>query len=134
MEKVRWAVIGAGGIARRRTIPEGIIPATNAELTAVYAPHTGHEVAEEFEVVAADSEESLMTSHGMRFTLPVPCIVMRGKCFAPHTPGATSFAKNLSHSMLPKLNRCWMLVVGNRSTNDFFISISSEAFMTRRKL
>ncbi|MBN1676109.1 MAG: Gfo/Idh/MocA family oxidoreductase [Kiritimatiellae bacterium] len=29
---VRWGVIGAGGIADRRTIPEGIVPARNAEL------------------------------------------------------------------------------------------------------
>ncbi|MCX7705434.1 MAG: Gfo/Idh/MocA family oxidoreductase, partial [bacterium] len=35
MEKLRWGVIGAGGIAFRRTIPEGIIPADNAELVAV---------------------------------------------------------------------------------------------------
>src|SRR5260370_42711142 len=33
---VRWGVIGSGGIARRRTIPEGLIPACNAELVAVY--------------------------------------------------------------------------------------------------
>lgn len=32
---VKWGVIGAGGIADRRTIPEGIVPAHNAELTAV---------------------------------------------------------------------------------------------------
>ncbi len=35
MRKVKWGVIGAGGIAYRRTIPEGIIPAWNAELVAV---------------------------------------------------------------------------------------------------
>ena len=27
---IRWGVIGSGGIARRRTIPEGIVPAENA--------------------------------------------------------------------------------------------------------
>lgn len=32
---IRWGVIGAGGIADRRTIPEGIIPAVGAELVAV---------------------------------------------------------------------------------------------------
>jgi predicted dehydrogenase len=31
----KWGVIGAGGIADRRTIPEGIVPASNAELVAV---------------------------------------------------------------------------------------------------
>lgn len=34
MKKVRWGVIGAGGIADRRTIP-GMLQAKNAELTAV---------------------------------------------------------------------------------------------------
>jgi len=37
--KVRWGVIGAGGIADRRTIPEGILPAENSELVAVMTPH-----------------------------------------------------------------------------------------------
>ena len=31
-QKIKWGVIGSGGIARRRTIPEGILPARNAEL------------------------------------------------------------------------------------------------------
>jgi predicted dehydrogenase len=35
MSKVRWGVIGAGGIADRRTIPEGIVPSANAVLAAV---------------------------------------------------------------------------------------------------
>src|SRR3972149_1587138 len=32
---VNWGVIGAGGIAMRRTIPEGIMRASNARLVAV---------------------------------------------------------------------------------------------------
>lgn len=32
---VNWGVIGAGGIADRRTIPEGIIPAENSKLVAI---------------------------------------------------------------------------------------------------
>ncbi len=59
MAQVRWAVMGAGGIARRRTIPEGILPAKNAELVAVYSPRSGREVAEEFGVRFAESEERL---------------------------------------------------------------------------
>ncbi len=35
MSVIRWGVIGAGGIADRRMIPEGIIPASNAELVAI---------------------------------------------------------------------------------------------------
>ena len=34
-DKVRWGVLGACGIAKRRTVPEGIVPATNAELLAL---------------------------------------------------------------------------------------------------
>ena len=34
MKKVRWGVIGAGGIAQRRTIP-GMMQCENAELVAV---------------------------------------------------------------------------------------------------
>jgi hypothetical protein len=32
---IRWGVLGAGGIADRRTIPEGITQATDAQLVAV---------------------------------------------------------------------------------------------------
>jgi predicted dehydrogenase len=35
MKPLRWGVIGAGGIARRRTVPEGILPAKNARLVAL---------------------------------------------------------------------------------------------------
>lgn len=35
MKKIGWGVIGAGGIADRRMIPEGILPAANAELIAI---------------------------------------------------------------------------------------------------
>ena len=34
-KNVQWGVLGAGGIADRRTIPEGIAPAANAKLVAV---------------------------------------------------------------------------------------------------
>lgn len=35
-QAVRWGVLGSGGIAKRRTIPEGIIPAKNAKLVSIY--------------------------------------------------------------------------------------------------
>lgn len=60
MTRVRWGVIGAGGIAQRRTIPEGIIPASNAELIAVYDVHSAQRVAEAFGVTCRESEESLL--------------------------------------------------------------------------
>jgi predicted dehydrogenase len=60
MEQVRWAVLGAGGIARRRTIPEGIIPADNAVLVAVCDPMCGAEVAGEFGVIHCETYEQLL--------------------------------------------------------------------------
>ncbi len=59
---IRWAVIGAGGIARRRTIPEGILPASGATLGGVYAPNNGPEVAREFGVPCFESIEALLAS------------------------------------------------------------------------
>ncbi len=52
MKKVRWGVIGAGGIADRRTIP-GLLKAANAELTAVMEIH-------------ADDAERLRLKHGAK--------------------------------------------------------------------
>jgi predicted dehydrogenase len=48
--EVKWGVIGAGGIAKRRTIPEGIVPAANATLAAVFNPtqSTNEAIAREF--------------------------------------------------------------------------------------
>jgi len=62
--KVKWGVIGSGGIARRRTIPEGIIPAKNAELISVYDTNTevNNLLAKEFNAFAASSTEELLNS------------------------------------------------------------------------
>ena len=59
---VKWGVIGSGGIARRRTIPEGFVPAANADLVAVFDvnPEVNAEVAAETGAAAADSLESLL--------------------------------------------------------------------------
>lgn len=61
--KIRWAVIGAGGIARRRTIPEGIAAASNAELAAVYDVNAlvNAEVAEQFGARAAAGVDELLS-------------------------------------------------------------------------
>lgn len=41
---IKWGVIGATGIADKRTIPEGIIPANNSDLAAIMSlPGTGVE-------------------------------------------------------------------------------------------
>ncbi|MBN2288801.1 MAG: Gfo/Idh/MocA family oxidoreductase [Candidatus Glassbacteria bacterium] len=61
-EIIRWGVIGSGGIARRRTIPEGIVPAENAELVAVYDTDqaVNLEVARRFGAKASGSLEQLL--------------------------------------------------------------------------
>ena len=60
--RVKWGVIGAGGIARRRTIPEGIAPASNAEVTAVYDidADANAEVARQYGARAASNVEELL--------------------------------------------------------------------------
>jgi predicted dehydrogenase len=62
--KVNWGVIGSGGIARRRTIPEGITRANSAKLAAVYDANSevNVEVAEQFDATAAGSLEELLGS------------------------------------------------------------------------
>ncbi len=60
--RVRWGVIGSGGIARRRTIPEGIVPSTNAQLVAVFDLNrtANAEVAKQFGATATASVEELL--------------------------------------------------------------------------
>jgi len=57
-------VVGSGGIARRRTIPEGIVPAANAQLVGVYDSNlkANAEVAHAFGVRAFDSLEQLLAA------------------------------------------------------------------------
>ena len=59
---VKWGVLGSGGIARRRTIPEGIMPATNARLVAVFDLNAAAnaEVAAQSGATAAGSVEALL--------------------------------------------------------------------------
>jgi len=61
-EKVRWGVIGSTGIALKRTIPEGILPAKNAELAAVYSRNKKNNaaVAKKFGARAANSLDDLL--------------------------------------------------------------------------
>jgi predicted dehydrogenase len=60
-KKIKWGVIGSGGIARRRTIPEGIMAADNAELTAVFDVNAeaNAEVAKEFSATACTGKAEL---------------------------------------------------------------------------
>jgi predicted dehydrogenase len=61
---LKWGVIGSGGIAQRRTIPEGIIPSDRAELVSVFDTNTSvnREVAEQFQALPCDSLEELLTT------------------------------------------------------------------------
>ncbi|MFA6177237.1 MAG: Gfo/Idh/MocA family oxidoreductase [Phycisphaerae bacterium] len=63
-KKIRWGVIGSGGIARRRTIPEGIVAAGNAELVSVYDINAkaNVEVAKQFDASAVGSIDELLAS------------------------------------------------------------------------
>jgi predicted dehydrogenase len=62
--QINWGVIGSGGIARRRTIPEGIIHAGNAKLVSVYDinPEANNAVAKEFNATASASIKDLLDS------------------------------------------------------------------------
>jgi predicted dehydrogenase len=65
LEKIiKWGVIGSGGIARRRTIPEGITKAKNAKLVSVYDINTeaNNAVAKEFNAIASNSIKELLDS------------------------------------------------------------------------
>lgn len=63
-KKIKWGVIGSGGIARRRTIPEGITKAENAELVSVYDINSvvNNEVAGQYNAYAARSISELLQS------------------------------------------------------------------------
>ena len=63
--KVRWGVIGSGGIARRRTIPEGITQASNAVLSAVFDKDSkaNAEVAKQFNATPAANLDELLAKN-----------------------------------------------------------------------
>lgn len=62
--KIKWGVIGSGGIAQRRTIPEGIVQAEHAELVAVYDINleVNKAVAAKFNAKAVQSIQELLDS------------------------------------------------------------------------
>ena len=59
---VRWGVLGSGGIARRRTIPEGMTQAAGGRLAAVYDVNAeaNRAVASQFDAAACATEEELL--------------------------------------------------------------------------
>jgi predicted dehydrogenase len=61
---VKWGVIGSGGIARRRTIPEGIVQAKHSKLISVFDinPEVNRSVANEFHAIATNTISELLNS------------------------------------------------------------------------
>jgi len=80
-DRVRWGVIGSGGIARRRTIPEGIVPASNAVLAAVHDVDAAanREVARQFGARAAGSLEELLADGVDAVYVATPAHLHRGQ-------------------------------------------------------
>ena len=62
--KIKWGVIGSGGIAKRRTIPEGIAHAKHADLVSVFDinQEVNKAVADQFHASAAQSIQDLINS------------------------------------------------------------------------
>ncbi len=60
----RWGVLGSGGIAARRTIPEGLMQSQSADLVAVFDVNQARnrEIAEKYGAVACTTEEELLHS------------------------------------------------------------------------
>jgi predicted dehydrogenase len=94
--KIKWGVIGSGGIARRRTIPEGIMHADNAVLTSVYDinPEVNKAVAAEFKAKAAGSIQELLQS-GIEAVYVASPVNM-------HTGHVISCAKGKKHILCEK--------------------------------
>jgi predicted dehydrogenase len=87
--KVRWGVIGCGGIAFRRTIPEGILPARNASLISVYDVDAERTVAaaELFGARTATSIEDLLASEIDCVYIATPTYLHRAQALASAAAG-----------------------------------------------
>ncbi len=72
--KTTWGVLGCGGIARRRTIPEGITKARNAELRAVADTDAEavRAVAEAFDAEACFDEAELLRTDAAVIYIATP--------------------------------------------------------------
>lgn len=75
--KIKWAVIGSGGIARRRTIPEGIVKAQNAELSVVFDTNqaVNTEVAKQYRAKQARSIDELLDAESDAVYVATPAYV-----------------------------------------------------------
>ncbi len=87
--KIAWGVIGSGGIARRRTIPEGLAPAANAELLAVYDINreVNAEVARQYHATAAASLDGLLAMDLDAIYIATPACLHHGQVLAAARAG-----------------------------------------------
>jgi predicted dehydrogenase len=93
--KVKWGVWGSGGIARRRTIPEGILNARNAELCAVVGQdqETCRAVAGEFGARACMSEAAFLESDCDAVYIATPVHLHLEQCKAAAEAGKHVFCE-----------------------------------------
>ena len=94
--KIKWGVVGSGGIAKRRTIPEGIVKANNGKLSVVFDidADMNAEVAKEFGAVAAGSIDALLDTDIDAVYISTP------PCF--HNSQAQTCAKAGKHILCEK--------------------------------
>ncbi len=87
--RILWGVIGSGGIALRRTIPEGIVPAGNARLAVVYDlnQEVNRQVAERFQARAAATLEELLASEVEAVYVASPVYAHREQALAAAQAG-----------------------------------------------
>ena len=95
MKKVKFGVLGAGGIARRRTIP-GMLLADNIELAAVMDVVNIKEIAAEFKVPKAyDKAEDLLADPDIQAVyIASPVSLHSEQILAAAKPASTSSAKS----------------------------------------
>ena len=95
-KKIKWAVLGSCGIAKRRTIPEGIVAAENAELVAIFdvATKANEKLAAELGVRAAASEAELLDSDADAVYIATPANL--------HCQQVISAAKKNKHVLCEK--------------------------------
>ena len=95
--KVRWGVIRCGGIAARRTIPEFVKMAGNAEIVSVMDidAERAKEVAEQFGVEhSCDTEEALLAQELRRCMWHRRPMYTADRRFRRPRPASTFFARS----------------------------------------
>ena len=95
--KVRWGVIGCGGIAARRTLPEFVKMASSAEIDSVMDvdPARAADVAARFNVPHhCTSEADCLPGISRRSTLPLRKTAIAGKLCRPPKPASISSARS----------------------------------------